>query len=289
MPTTTGMKTGGFYDAHSSTQRAALEAFLPWLEEAIAEHLTPVEGRPIGLLDLGSSEGANAIHAMSRLIQALRRKTGAPIWVFFDDLPTNDFNRLFSNLYPEGAAALPWKDVYAAVVAGSAFGRVLPDASLQLVQVFGRDGDVSTSHGIYDVLSDTLRDLIDDGSLSQGFYRDLAFPVYFRNLDKLVEPITTDAGLASSFHIERAEANEVEVPFNTQFGIDGDRGGVDGRLHRVPCRIAFRVERRHADSDFTVRLTAPKRQCTRPKAVRAKSRGKALSPVCRFCHQELPE
>jgi hypothetical protein len=294
MPTTTGMKTGGFYDAHSSNQRAALEAFLPWLEETIAEHLPLVEGRPIGLLDLGSSEGANAIHAMSRLIQALRRKTGAPIWVFFDDLPTNDFNRLFSNLYPEGAAALPGEDVYTAAVAGSAFGRVLPDASLQLattynaigfletfpqsplpsyilpmppgaprrgvevtpaehdpfrrqaaqdlhrfyearavelvaggqllVQVFGRDGDVSTSHGIYDVLSDALLDLVDDGSLSEGFYRDLVFPVYFRNLDELVEPIATDAGLASSFHIERAEAKEVEVPFNTQLGIDGDRG-----------------------------------------------------------------
>jgi hypothetical protein len=231
---------------------------------------------------------------MNRLIQALRRKTGAPIWVFFDDLPTNDFNRLFSNLYPEGAPALRWVDVYAAAVAGSAFGRVVPDASLQLattynaigfletlpqsplpsyilpmppgaprsgvevtpaehdpflrqaaqnlcgfyearvlelvtggrllVQVFGRDGDVSTSHGIFYVLSDVLLNLIDDGSLSEGFYRDLVFPVYFRNRKELVEPIANDVELARSFQIERAEPKEVPVPFNTRLAADGERG-----------------------------------------------------------------
>lgn len=35
MPTTTGMKGGGFYDAHSKEQRAALDVFLPWLEQAV--------------------------------------------------------------------------------------------------------------------------------------------------------------------------------------------------------------------------------------------------------------
>jgi hypothetical protein len=292
MPTTTGMKAGGFYDAHSGAQRAALDVFLPWLEEVISENLLPVERRPIGLLDLGSSEGANAIHAMGRLVEALRRKTSEPIWVFFDDLPTNDFNRLFANLYPKGDPALPGADVYAAAVGGSAFGRVVPDASLQLatsynaigfletlpssplpnyvlpmapgasrngvgvtpaehepfrrqaamdmrrfyearaaelasggrllVQVFGRDGDVSTSHGIYDVLSDALLDLVDEGSLSQDFYRDLVFPVYFRSLDELIEPIACDTALAGAFQIERAEAKEVAVPFNTRLTADGD-------------------------------------------------------------------
>jgi len=292
MPTTTGMKAGGFYDAHSGAQRAALDAFLPWVEEVISENLLPVERSPIGLLDLGSSEGANAIHAMGRLIDALRRKTREPVWVFFDDLPTNDFNRLFANLYPNGAPALPGADVYAAAVGGSAFGRVVPDARLHLattynaigfletlppsplpnfilpmppggsrsgvevtpaehepfrrqagmdmrrfyesraaeltsggrllVQVFGRDGDVSTSHGIYDVLSDALLDLVGDGSLSQDFYRDLVFPVYFRSLDELIEPLSTDDGLAGSFQIERAEVKEVAVPFNMQLDVDGD-------------------------------------------------------------------
>jgi len=135
MPTTTGMKAGGFYDAHSGAQRAALDAFLPWVEEVISENLLPVERSPIGLLDLGSSEGANAIHAMGRLIDALRRKTREPVWVFFDDLPTND---------PNGAPALPGADVYAAAVGGSAFGRVVPDARLHLATTYNAIGFLET-------------------------------------------------------------------------------------------------------------------------------------------------
>jgi hypothetical protein len=37
MPTTIGMKGGGYYDAHSKEQLAALDEFLPWIEEAIAD------------------------------------------------------------------------------------------------------------------------------------------------------------------------------------------------------------------------------------------------------------
>jgi len=41
MPTTTGMKGGGYYDAHSKEQRSALEAFLPWIEDSISELSEP--------------------------------------------------------------------------------------------------------------------------------------------------------------------------------------------------------------------------------------------------------
>jgi hypothetical protein len=116
------LKPGGFCDAHSSAQRAALDAFLPWLEEAVTDIERPADGHPpIGLLDLGSSEGGNAIHAMGRLIRALRKQTEAPIWVFLDDPPTNDFNHLFSNLFPKGDLAFAEREVYAAAVGGSAF------------------------------------------------------------------------------------------------------------------------------------------------------------------------
>ncbi|MCP4578752.1 MAG: cyclopropane-fatty-acyl-phospholipid synthase, partial [Deltaproteobacteria bacterium] len=30
------MKGGGYYDAHSKEQRAAMAPFLPWLEEAVS-------------------------------------------------------------------------------------------------------------------------------------------------------------------------------------------------------------------------------------------------------------
>jgi hypothetical protein len=101
MPTTTGMKGRGYYDAHSKEQRAALDAFLPWLEEAIVDLPIPSDGQTsFVLLDIGSSEGGNAIHAMNRIVEALRRLSDLSVWVFFDDLPTNDFNRLFANLFP---------------------------------------------------------------------------------------------------------------------------------------------------------------------------------------------
>jgi hypothetical protein len=292
MPTTTGMKTGGYYDAHSSAQRVALEAFLPWLEDAVAQLTLPSDLRPVGLLDLGSSEGGNAIYAMGRLIRALRQRGDRPIWVLFDDLPTNDFNRLFTNLFPQGGEVFAEPEVYAAAVGGSAFGRVVPAGSVHiattynaigfleslpearlpnfilpmppgaaregvsvnsaehepfrrqaaadmrsfyraraaeltnggwlLVQVFGRDGDSSTSHGIYDVLSDALLDLIAEGLIPRGFYQDMVFPVYFRQLDELLDPIASDSELCQAFRVERADVREVAVPFNTQRAADGD-------------------------------------------------------------------
>jgi hypothetical protein len=121
-----------------------LEAFLLRLEEVSSEDFLPIEGRPIGLLELGSSEGANTIHAMGRLIDALRRKSSQPVWVFFDDLPSNDFNRLPANLYPNSAPILPGADVYAAAVGGPAYGRVVPDGSLQLATTYNAIGFLET-------------------------------------------------------------------------------------------------------------------------------------------------
>jgi len=100
MPTTTGMKGDGYYNAHSNEQRVALDAFLPWIEDALVDLPLPSAGSPlIGLLDLGSSEGSTAIHAMTRIVEALRRRSAAPIWIFFNDLPSNDFNSASPGIY----------------------------------------------------------------------------------------------------------------------------------------------------------------------------------------------
>ena len=293
MPTTSGMKPGGYYDTHSDAQRAAIDAFLPWLVEAVAElPIPPPDGAPVILLDLGSSQGRNAIHAMRRLIEALRRRTATPAWVLFNDLPTNDFNRLFSNLFVPGSPAFIEEDVFPAAVAGSAYEPVVPPRSLHvatsfnmigwletrpdarlpryilpmgpsapgerasvseaerepfrlqaaadlrgfyraraeelvrggrlLVQVFGRDDVRSTSDGLYDVLSDALLDLIDDGALPRRVYEELVFPVYFRTVQELTAPIETDGDLAGAFRVEKADAREVAVPFNEERERTGD-------------------------------------------------------------------
>lgn len=299
MPSTPGMKTGGFYDSHSDTQGAAIDAFLPWLIEAIDElPIPPAGGPPMTLLDLGSSQGKNAIRAMRGLVEAIRHRTEAPAWVLFSDLPTNDFNQLFANLFPHGSSSLPplGEGVFTAAVAGSAYGPIVPPSSLHiattfnmigwldslpdarlpryilatgpsargdrsavteeerepfrrqaasdllrfyraragelvsggklLIQVFGRDEarDRSASDGIYDVLSDALLDLVDNGSLPAKVYEDLIVPLYFRTTRELIEPIESNPDLASAFRVDRAETIETPVPFNAERERDGNIG-----------------------------------------------------------------
>lgn len=145
MPTTTGMKGGGYYDANSKEQRSASDAFLPWLEEAIAALPEPDSHQHSwNFLDIGSSEGANAIYTMNRLIEIVRRQSDLPVWALFDDLPTNDFNQMFLNLFPESTPALSATDVYTAAIGGSAFGRLVPPCSLHLATTFNAIGFFET-------------------------------------------------------------------------------------------------------------------------------------------------
>jgi hypothetical protein len=287
------MKDGGYYDAHSDAQRATIDAFLPWLIDALTELPTPqADGSPLVLLDLGSSQGGNAIHAMRRVVEALRKRTSAPAWVLFSDLPTNDFNQLFSNLFPSGSPALTESGVFTAAVAGSAYKAVVPPRSLHvatsfnmigwldakpdaplpryilpmvpgasnerasvseaeqapfrlqadadlshfyharalelvpggklLLQVFGRNNEHSASEGIYDVLSDALLELTDQGQLPPLFYEKLVIPVYFRTVQELTSPLVADAELAQAFRLEKADSYEIAVPFNEDRASTGD-------------------------------------------------------------------
>jgi len=135
------MKGGGFYDAHSNEQRAAIDAFLPWLKSAVADLPFGSEaGTPITLLDIGSAEGANAIYVMRELIADIRDKTDLPISVYFSDLATNDFNSLFDKLFPQGDLPLFGDDIYPAAIAGSAFRRIFPASSLHGVTTFNTIG-----------------------------------------------------------------------------------------------------------------------------------------------------
>ena len=294
MPAITGMKAGGFYDAHSAAQRVAIEPFLPWLEEAIQGSTGSSGNNDVfTILDIGSSEGGNAVYAMRRLIDSVRKVSDAPISVFLSDLPTNDFNHLFANLFPGGDAALAADRVFPGAIGGSAFNRLVPPQSLSvattfntigyletkpverlpnfimsiqpspkasregvgstdserapfrlqaandlqqfywaradeivsgghlLVQVFGRNADVSTSYGIYDGLSDAILDFVEEGKLSREFYEDFVIPVYFRSVEELVAPIDDDQ-LSRAFRIVKAEHREIPVPFNAALAASGD-------------------------------------------------------------------
>src|SRR5579885_2096031 len=99
MPATTGMKGSGFYDRHSSAQLAAIQLVFDWIDNAIADMSLPSDSHPFTILDLGSSEGGNALLVMSRIIEGLRRRRSDQlIQTIYSDLPSNNFKRLFLNL-----------------------------------------------------------------------------------------------------------------------------------------------------------------------------------------------
>jgi hypothetical protein len=101
MPTTTGMKGAGYYDRHSGAQMSSIQILQDWVDEAVASLPLPAAAQPVTALDLGSSEGGNAIHVMAIIVEGLRRRTGQPVQTIYSDLASNNFNQLFASL--EGA------------------------------------------------------------------------------------------------------------------------------------------------------------------------------------------
>jgi hypothetical protein len=136
MPATTGMKGEGFYDRNSAAQLAAIRLVLGWLEEAVAALPLPTDPQPITALDLGSSEGRNALVAMKVLAGAVRRRTGQPVQTVYSDLPGNNFNRLFQNLDETRKAGDSPADVYPSAAAGSFFEPLLPPGTAHLATCF---------------------------------------------------------------------------------------------------------------------------------------------------------
>jgi SAM dependent carboxyl methyltransferase len=142
MAVTTGMVGHGFYDRNSAPQWAAIEAVLPWLEEAIAA-IRVVDGPPtLGVADFGCSEGRNSIQVMQRLIPALRARGSRPIQTIHSDLPTNDYASLLRNLRSEGRSVFG-DDVFSTVAGGSMFDQLLPPGSTHLAMTFNAIGFLS--------------------------------------------------------------------------------------------------------------------------------------------------
>src|SRR6516165_186205 len=115
MPATTGMKGAGYYDQHSTAQLATIHALQDWIEAAVDNMLLPAPDQPVTVLDLGSSEGRNAIQMMATIIAGLRRRTGQPLQTIYSDLPSNNFNQLFANLEEARCASLVPAGVYPSV------------------------------------------------------------------------------------------------------------------------------------------------------------------------------
>lgn len=94
------MKGGGFYDAHSTLQRRAIESVAPLIAQAIEKTPLPAVEEPFTLVDYGCSEGRNSMVAMQYAVEALRKRlSNQCVRIVHNDLPTNNFNGLFHNLW----------------------------------------------------------------------------------------------------------------------------------------------------------------------------------------------
>jgi hypothetical protein len=136
MPATTGMKGAGYYDRHSAVQLSAIEAVRGWVDDAVATLPLPAPARPVTVLDLGSSEGRNAVRLMASVVAGLRRRTDQPVQTIYSDLAGNNFNGLFANLEEARRAGRPAAGVYPGAVGGSFYGPLLPPGTVHLATCF---------------------------------------------------------------------------------------------------------------------------------------------------------
>jgi hypothetical protein len=130
------MKGAGYYNQHSAAQLSAIEALGDWLDEAALNLPLPAPAQPVTLLDLGSSEGRNAVRGMAAIVAGLRRRTDQPLQTIYSDLTTNDFNQLFVNLEEARRAGLFGAGVYAVAMGGSFYEPLLPPGTVHIATCF---------------------------------------------------------------------------------------------------------------------------------------------------------
>jgi hypothetical protein len=115
---------------------SAIEALREWVDDAVANLPLPAPARPVTVLDLGSSEGGNAVRLMETIVAGLRRRTDQPLQTIYNDLTSNDFNWLFANLEAARRAGVFGSGVYAGAVGGSFYGPLLPPVTVHFATSF---------------------------------------------------------------------------------------------------------------------------------------------------------
>ena len=128
-------------------QTSGLETVKPILEETILSMNIIMECcNTFRIADLGCSSGPNTLFTAQNITEALKAKykaAGIPLpqcQVFFNDLPTSDFNSLFEilpslsvNTDYQNEKGVVDRSYFAAGVPGSFYGRLFPDKALHFV------------------------------------------------------------------------------------------------------------------------------------------------------------
>ncbi len=137
MPVTTGMKGAGYYDQYSTAQLASMQLVRDWIENAVAALPLLPASQPLTVLDLGSSEGRNALVTMSGVVEAVRRRrSDRVVETIYSDLPSNNFNRLFANLHEARMAGRIDTGIFASAAAGSFYEPLVPPRRVHFALCF---------------------------------------------------------------------------------------------------------------------------------------------------------
>jgi len=150
--TTTGMRGGGYYDAHSEYQRRVAGTAAELIARCVEGVPPPPGGGTFVVADYGCSTGRNSAASVRAAVSAVRaRRPGRPVAAIHNDLPTNDWNELFANLRgshePDGVLAL--------ASAVSFFEPAAPAGSVHLGMSFSaahwlrRQPEVVVPEGVY--------------------------------------------------------------------------------------------------------------------------------------------
>jgi hypothetical protein len=123
------MEGKGVYNRYAAIPAAGGSLALPLLEQAAKMIDLDAGGRPIVLVDYGSSEGENSLAPMRAAIAALRARVSheRPIFVYHTDLPSNDFASLFRVLQSHPDSYLRnGQTVFPSVIGRSFYEHILP-------------------------------------------------------------------------------------------------------------------------------------------------------------------
>jgi hypothetical protein len=128
------MEGKGFYNRHSKPQRGAVSFGLPLLEHAVGAVPLPDAGGVLQVADYGVAGGNNSMEPMRTIIDGVRQRSSEDlaVSVFHTDLPTNDFDPLFTLLASPASYLQGTSDVFAYAGGKSFYERLFPDSHLHI-------------------------------------------------------------------------------------------------------------------------------------------------------------
>ena len=128
------MEGKGFYNRHSRPQRGAVAFGLPLLEHAVGAVPLPGSGEALQVADYGVAGGNNSMEPMRTIIDGVRRRSSEDlaVSVFHTDLPTNDFDTLFTLLASPDSYLQGTSNVFAYAGGKSFYERLFPASHLHI-------------------------------------------------------------------------------------------------------------------------------------------------------------